>query len=94
MKGRTLDGADGRPSDWFGRRLATIAFDEPRELFQRFAAMLKTGVSYPLEQCDVRDGTYQPDDLFLVYESADLQDLRALVDAAIAVAGSPETPAG
>lgn len=45
--------------------------------------MLEAGESYPLETLYGRDGCFDEEDLFLVYEAADLRALRALIDTAL-----------
>ncbi len=54
------------------------------QLFDRLGEMLATGVSYPLNvDCAGRDGLFDKEQLFLIYEKADLAALRGLIDSAI-----------
>lgn len=55
------------------------------EVFEIFEEMLQTGASYPMDEDFGRDGLFEPDNLFLVFERADLRKLRAMIDFAIQV---------
>lgn len=48
-------------------------------------AMLESGASSPMQEIYERDGCFDEDEIFLVMERADLERLRAMVDAALAV---------
>lgn len=49
-------------------------------------------VSYPMETADMRDGSFDDEEIFLVFEVADLQTLREWIDIAI-TASADLTPA-
>lgn len=55
------------------------------EYFARLDRMLEAGESYPMEDDLSRDGCFDDEDLFLVYEAADLQRLTAIVGSARSV---------
>lgn len=65
-----LDWVDGKSSE---------------ECFDRLDAMLKKGASFPVQDSGGRDGLFDEDAIFLVWERADLEKLRGYIDAAIAL---------
>lgn len=83
VKGETLtDGADV-PIDFACRDLCLIEMGaDSGEYFRRLDGMLSEGRRYPLETGYGRDGCFDDDEVFLVYEAADLKELRNVVDAA------------
>jgi len=72
----------------------TVEFPESNssdELFARLDEMERTGCSYQLDvDCAGRDGLFEKDQLFLIYDAADLTALRGLID--IAIASAAPTP--
>lgn len=56
------------------------------EANSRLQEMLDAGASYPLQESFGRDGMFDKDDLFLVFERSDLDRLTEFVEAAKAVA--------
>lgn len=82
VKGESLHNSD----DFFAMDLVSIKSDGSSEWVERLDKMLETGVSYPLETDGYgRDGCFDSEDLFLVYELADLQDLHRIIITAIQV---------
>lgn len=51
--------------------------------------MLENGASYPMEDSYGRDGCFDDEDLFLVYEASDLIDLREIINKALVIATLP-----
>jgi hypothetical protein len=83
VKGETLA---GDPGDFYDRDLCTIDFGDSNELFERLEAMRDSGASFPLNTAESRDGLYDREALFLVYEKADLEELQRVIQEAIALA--------
>lgn len=81
--------ADSLPNDFIYRQLVWFDShgDTGDEFDQglRFDAMVEIGASFPMEQSYGRDGCFDNEDLFLVYEHADLLELRGVLDAALAL---------
>lgn len=76
----TLRRDDGRPFDFIYTPLVDIDMGEgSHEHFQRLDDMLENGVSYPLNTETTRDGCFDDEELFLVYEPADIDRLVMLL---------------
>ena len=81
--------ADGHVSgDWVYLDPCWIEAAGAEETFARLAEMLETGSSSPMAESYGRDGGFDQDAIFLVFERPDLERLRSLVDAAIAASES------
>lgn len=85
FKGETLFGRDGEAIDWLETNPAWVDGKDSGECFDRLEEMLAAGVSYPMQDSDCRDGRFNDDDIFLVFDRVDLLTLRNLVDVAISV---------
>lgn len=70
--------------DWWYVDVDTVEANDSGELFSRLEEMRTVGASYPIEDGSVRDGRFDPDDLFLIYEVEDLARIRDWIDEAIA----------
>lgn len=81
VKGETIS------TDFQSRQLDWVAANDSGEAFDRLEEMLSSGVSYPINEAFGRDGRFDDDDIFLVYEEADLIELRRCVDVALFVQG-------
>lgn len=79
IKGDTMSAGN----DWSSLCPAWVAAHDSGEAFARLEQMLETGASYPMEESYCRDGCYEDDAIFLIFERADLIKLRGFVDAAI-----------
>lgn len=75
----------GGGTEFGNRQLQWIAAHDSGDAGDRLDAMLETGASFPLEDAYGRDGCFDEDDLFLVYEKADLEEMAAVIRQAIAV---------
>lgn len=73
-------------NDWFELEPNCIEANDTGELFERFEKMLNGGESFPMVEAVVRDGLYDDDAIFLVFERDDLARLRDMIDKALAVA--------
>lgn len=87
VKYDSLKSADNSQySDFVCMPLGDVEFDCTGQYFERLDDMMYQGISYPLDlDCAGRDGCFEQDAMFLVYERDDLIKLRdfiaALVDA-------------
>ena len=86
FKGDTCFSDDGRPIDWFALNPAWVDGEDSNECFDRLEDMLANGTSYPMQDSIGRDGCFDDEDLFLVFEKDDLAKLREWIDAAIEAA--------
>jgi hypothetical protein len=82
--------------DWFEGSIDMIECDSTEEMWDRLEKMRETGASYPLEIAESRNGLFNEDALFLVYEKHDLEVLRSAIQQAIHISveareTSPET---
>lgn len=72
--------------DFVCMSLVDIGADDSGEWFSRLNEMLETGASYPFVNDNYgRDGCFDEEEIFLVFERDDLMKLRDLIDGAIAV---------
>jgi hypothetical protein len=70
------------PNDFYARDLCWIASTSESDPFRRLEAMRDTGASVPLQTAEGRDGSYDEEEVFLVYEPSDLDALAVVLDAA------------
>ena len=71
---------DGRPFDFVYTPLVGIDMGEDSgEWASRMDDMLENGASYPINTMAGRDGCFDDDELFLVYEPADIEQLITLL---------------
>lgn len=87
VKGDTLL-SEGRAIDWTYMQIADWDSTDSSHWAGAYDVMLEQGISWPANQDYGRDGCFSDSDTFLVFERADLLALRAVVDAAVAVAGA------
>lgn len=91
VKGETIYRVgDGTPHDFCTRDLVWVDGHSSEEVEERLDEMKDYGVSYPIESSFGRDGSYDDEALFLVYEQADLIELRGLIEAALTSASLTE----
>jgi hypothetical protein len=74
LKGESLS------NDWFYLSFNWIESDDSGMAFDRLEDMAANGASYPMEDAWTRDGCFDDDALFLVFERDDLERLRGLID--------------
>lgn len=77
---RYIDVVDIEPSE-------AEQYDVAEALIDAHVAMQDRGASYPMCNSTSREGLFDEDQLFLIFERDDLLNLRGLVDAAISVSG-------
>lgn len=77
IKGPTRHGDDGKPQGWLFRPLGDIQSENDGERFETITRMMDDpSISIPADDAwDRRLIAEGPDDRFLVYEPADVQDL-------------------
>ena len=69
--------------DWVFQDLIAIDATDSGEYFARFAAMEHDGAEFPWDSgATMRDGLFDADDKFLVFDAADLDGLIAALQAA------------
>jgi len=66
-------------NDWRYLQLDQIPANDSGEWLSNQERMLKTGESMPIQITDVRDGCFDPSDLFLVYEAEDLKLIKEYI---------------
>lgn len=77
---------DSLENDWIYLDPSWPSANDPGEACGLMQASLDTGSSFPGEDAFGRDGCFNDDAVFLIYEPADLLALRSRVDAALAAA--------
>jgi hypothetical protein len=85
IKGDTFHGGTG---DFGELDPAWVASETGPDAFDRLNEMLANGSSYPMEDAMGRNGMFEADALYLVFEKADLLQLREMIDEAVAVSPS------
>ncbi len=85
VKGDTIL-IDGRAIDFGERGLLSIEANDSGELIGRYEAMRADGASFPMEDAYGRDGCFDDEDLFLVWESDDLHEMARIIHAALTAA--------
>lgn len=77
----------GRPIDWYYQDLVNIDMGaDSGEWHDRLDHMLEYGSSQPMEDAVGRDGCFDDEDLFLVFEPADLVNLQVIIAEALKIA--------
>jgi len=86
-KDETIEVDQGRPIDWLYQDLVNIDMGaDSGEWADRLEHMLEYGSSQPMEDGTSRDGCFDEDELFLVFEPADLVRLQAIISDALKIA--------
>ena len=89
VKADTIHDSTGRAIDWVKLELANWQSRDTGDWAGLFDVMLEHGQSVPLDDGFGRDGCFDDADKFLVFERADLLQLREYIDAALALLESP-----
>jgi hypothetical protein len=79
---------DTTGNDWWEHSPTWVDAESSEEAFGRLNEMLEGGASYPMANSECRDGCFNDDAIFLVFERTDLEKLRELIDGAINVSVS------
>jgi hypothetical protein len=69
--------------DWWSLDPCWIEGRGSNEYFAILDGMLEKGTSHPMQDAVTRDGIFDKDALFLVFEKDDLLKLRTMIDEAI-----------
>lgn len=85
VKHDTLFNDAGEPIDWVDTDLTMPASHDSGELSDRLEDMLANGESFPINTDAGRDGCFNDEDLFMVFEKGDLLTLGGYIDAALKV---------
>lgn len=73
-------------NDWVEQHFENPEAKSSDELFDRFEEMLQQEASYPLDaENTMRNGMFEDDSIFLIYEANDLRILRDAIDKVIEV---------
>lgn len=86
IKGETIVHGDGMAGDWCYCNPAWVDAHDSGEAAYRLEEMLATGASWPCEKDDSRDGCFDEDDIFLIFEAGDLMWLEERIKDAIGLA--------
>ena len=83
--------AETRGNDWRYTDPAWVDCESSEECIDRLIEMKEHKASYAMQESEGRDGCYNDDDLFLVFEKPDLEKLRTWIDAAISACDIKES---
>lgn len=83
VKGETIKGSDGNNIDWAERGLVWIEAINDEDQTNKLEGMLEDGLSGDIQISYGRDGCFDKEDLFLVYEYDDLMELQDIIDTAL-----------
>lgn len=72
-------------NDFYRLSIGWVDGRDADECFDRLFEMKDEGASYPLQQNECRDGLFEDDAIFMVYEKSDLHILKELVERALEV---------
>lgn len=62
-------------NDWWYQSFDWIESRDMGEANERLTLMLETGASFPMDNSIQRDGCFDPGEIFLIYEDADIERL-------------------
>lgn len=82
-KGETLFDSKGLPIDFLARDWIWISSTSEDDQFDRLYEMKESGASYPIKDSEHRDGCFNDDDLFLIFEHADLLVMKSDIENAL-----------
>lgn len=74
---------DSLGNDWLYQSFTWVDGLDGSECLDRLDEMIETGARYPMEDGMSRDGFFDDDAVFLVFEPADLAIIRSAIDAAM-----------
>ena len=81
---------DSLANDWFYLDPAWPSAHESGVAVELLEQSLETGSSFPGDDATGRDGCFNEDAVFLIFEVPDLLDLKSLIETAISVAPKPD----
>jgi hypothetical protein len=80
IKGETWRDDEGENIDYLFHDLIQIEYSNSIDLADRFDDMIRDGCSYPINQSYQRDGTFDDDEVFLVFEKDDLKFIKSQIE--------------
>jgi hypothetical protein len=83
VKGDTLF-HDGKAADWCYRDWAWVSASDSEQAIDRLTLMAEANASFPIEDTEGRDGCFDEQDLFLIFEPEDLAQMAEDIAKAIA----------
>lgn len=83
MKGETVISSDGRNIDWYQSWFNWVEGHDTGECIGRLEEMKNNGASYPMQDSCGRDGCFDKEEFFLVYEKPDLEKLKEYIQRAL-----------
>jgi hypothetical protein len=85
FKGDTLHAADGHAVDWYSIDFCWPDGNDSGEADDTLILdiMLETGESRAMRVSQCRDGCFDDDDVFMVFEQDDLLKVRSMIDEAL-----------
>lgn len=84
-KDDSIKNSDGKLIDFFYNDLGIIDCHDTGDLIERSDAMLEFGESFPINYNLTREGLYDDNNEYLIYELSDLKYLQLKIDEAIKV---------
>lgn len=73
---------DSRGNDWSYIHPEWVDANDSGEAFDRLEEMLSQGASYPMNTAYGRDGCFDDEDIFMIFEADDLDRLAILISEA------------
>lgn len=74
---------EGKNIDFFVHELNWVDSDGTEQALERLQDMKENGASHPMQDSISRDGCFDEEDLFLVYEKEDLKRLKEMIEKAL-----------
>jgi hypothetical protein len=74
---------EGRNVDFFVHGLTWVEANDSGEAIDRLEEMKERGDSYPMQDSICRDGCFDEEDIFLVYEKEDLERIKIMLEKAL-----------
>jgi hypothetical protein len=91
FEGICIKGASIGGIDWYEHDPAWVDADDSGQAFDRLEAMLNTGASFPMQDSECRDGMFDKENIFLIFERDDLRKLQSYIQVALTL---PDTIEG
>ena len=82
IKGETIF-HDGLASDWSSLNPCWVQSKAGEEIINEMLRAFEDGLSRPMEDAYGRDGCFDNDEMFLIFQRPDLETLRNFIDQAI-----------
>ena len=79
IKGETIYDGNGFAIDFFYQELIDIDSFDSDQHADRLESSMQSGMSYPINKSEGRDGTFDEKDIFLIFEKEDLEYIKSLM---------------